>query len=477
VTPRIRALGYCRVSSQEQAEGGLSLGSQEEAIRGYAAYRGIDLVHVHVDAGVSAGIPLPHRPEGARLVEAVRTGQASAVISTRLDRLFRDVLDCLAVVRPWQRAGCALHLLDFGGQAVDTSSAVGGYILITMANVAELERNLIRERVTVGIRSRQQHGIYATSILPYGLRRVPKAVEVDGRRISYYAEDPLWAPVVRDVFAWFTAGATCSEIARRLTNSGLRPRAGSVWAPAHILRILGNPIYAGQVPIGRQYRRRPAGEAVNVDRLIDAATWRRAQTLLRVSGRLHPTQRVGKLALFGGLLVCGACGSPLWRTGGSVSYRCRESLRGTACDQPALLQRDIWTWLRPRLLRRFDPERTSSRRATAEAKLAERRRRIVDIESEIDRLTAAYQHPANRMSADDYWIVAGPLYDERDELQAVIAGEAFPAEPELPQTRAELRSYVDHLPTDRLARLISGAVADITVTDGAPVQVRWLETR
>jgi DNA invertase Pin-like site-specific DNA recombinase len=63
------------------------------------------------------------RPGGERLVELLRKRRVARIIAFKLDRLFRNCADCLANVEAWERAGIALHLIDLGGSAVDTSSA------------------------------------------------------------------------------------------------------------------------------------------------------------------------------------------------------------------------------------------------------------------------------------------------------------------------------------------------------------------
>src|SRR6266576_5058844 len=66
----------------------------------------------------------------------------------KLDRLFRDAEDALRQTKAWDRTGISLHLVDIGGQSMNTGSAMGRMFLTLMAGFAELERNLIAERTT-----------------------------------------------------------------------------------------------------------------------------------------------------------------------------------------------------------------------------------------------------------------------------------------------------------------------------------------
>ena len=137
------AILYLRVSTTEQATEGISLNVQEDRLRAYCTMRDLDIVQVITDAGVSAGKPLDTRPGGQQLLDTIRRKQADAVVAYKLDRLFRDCADCLTTTKTWDKKGVALHLVDLGGQTLDTSSPMGRFFLTVMAGAAELERNLV----------------------------------------------------------------------------------------------------------------------------------------------------------------------------------------------------------------------------------------------------------------------------------------------------------------------------------------------
>lgn len=194
----MKTLAYCRVSRREQAEGGHSLDAQREAVRRYCEFREFGDVDIFVDAGVSAGLPLEERPEGAKLLDAVgeilqglpaqnpRGGRTRsnargfprgaengsnpgkiAVVAVKLDRLFRDACDCLSVTASWDAAGVGLHLLDLG---LDTSSPMGRAFLTMAAAFAELERNINHERTIVGLDEARRKGIHLGRV-PIGFQR------------------------------------------------------------------------------------------------------------------------------------------------------------------------------------------------------------------------------------------------------------------------------------------------------------------
>lgn len=163
------AVAYIRVSSQEQADSGLSLQAQRRAVEAYAELRGFTLVEVLEDAGVSAGLPLGSRPAGARITKLVNEG-VRHVICLKLDRLFRDAVDCLERTRCWDKKGVALHIVDMGGQSVQTNTAMGRFVLTVMAGAAEMEKNLISERTILALNQKRERGERISGEAPFGFR-------------------------------------------------------------------------------------------------------------------------------------------------------------------------------------------------------------------------------------------------------------------------------------------------------------------
>jgi len=165
-----KTIGYARVSTEEQVAEGVSLEAQAERIRAYCQLNGLELTGIVTEEGVSAGKPLAEREGGQELLQALQSDGIRHVVALKLDRLFRDAIDCLTVVRDWDRAGIALHLIDQGGQAVNTQSAMGRFFLTIMAGVAEMERNLIGERTKIALQHKRRNGkVYGPE--PFGYRR------------------------------------------------------------------------------------------------------------------------------------------------------------------------------------------------------------------------------------------------------------------------------------------------------------------
>jgi DNA invertase Pin-like site-specific DNA recombinase len=155
------------VSTGEQVVSGLSLESQHQKLEDYCQTKSYELLQVYTDEGVSGGDPIGQREQGARLARKVMSSDAGGVVAVRLDRLFRDALDCLECARAWRTLGVSLHLLDFGGETIDTSTAVGGMFLTMAAGFAEMERRLASERTIAALAAKKARG-EQTGRVPFG---------------------------------------------------------------------------------------------------------------------------------------------------------------------------------------------------------------------------------------------------------------------------------------------------------------------
>ena len=227
-----QAIAYIRVSTNEQASEGVSLAAQRKIIRDYATFRRLELVHELVDAGISAAKPLQEREGGRELFELAKAEHIRAVVAYKLDRLFRDAADCLTVTRVWDELDVDLHLVDLGGQPVDTSTAMGRFFLTVMAGVAEMERNLIRERTKAALAHLKAEG-RRTGGLSYGFKLAD-----DGKTLRRHPKEQKIIRLARELR---DEGKSLREIAKELAAQGHRSRTGAVFHPQQISRMLGTP--------------------------------------------------------------------------------------------------------------------------------------------------------------------------------------------------------------------------------------------
>ena len=304
---------YTRVSTDEQAREGVSLAAQEARCRDYCHLVGLQVHQVYSDAAVSGSVPLASRPAAARLLAdvicgadnlvcpavapspsppslATRSSQLpSAVVAIKLDRLFRNTLDALTHIEAWDAAGISLHLLDFGGQALDTRSAIGKLFLTVLSAFAQFERDLTAERVTAALAH-----IASTGRMPQG---VVFGYDRDGQ--GALVPSPGEAPIVLDLFGRFAAGETLTALCNELNAQGPGPpHGGTAWRRTTVHELLSNPVFLGE------FRHRGDVLRGTHEPLIELDLWERVQARLHLhagnSGRAQRTHA--------SLFRCGVCG-------------------------------------------------------------------------------------------------------------------------------------------------------------------------
>ena len=158
-----RAYGYCRVSTDQQRDSGISLDEQQPA---RCIENGWHLERVYVDAGVSGSTPLSRRPEGAKLLRAVQP--SAVVIAAKMDRMFRSALDALQTIADLKRRKIGLWLLDLGNDC--SGNGISELIMTVLAAVVQFERGLISERIKDAKRNLRRQGRHQGGVRPFGWR-------------------------------------------------------------------------------------------------------------------------------------------------------------------------------------------------------------------------------------------------------------------------------------------------------------------
>lgn len=147
-----RAVGYVRVSTEDQAKHGWSLDAQRQRIDGYCQAMNWELAAVYADEGVSAA---KDRPEFERMVADVLADGVSHVVALKLDRLGRSAKGILDLYDRLESKGVGLVCIQDG---VDTSTPAGRMLRTILAAVAEFERDVISERTKTGMAAAKAGG-------------------------------------------------------------------------------------------------------------------------------------------------------------------------------------------------------------------------------------------------------------------------------------------------------------------------------
>ena len=230
------AIGYVRVSTVRQVEEGNSIQSQIDDLRNYANSRGLILhsKNIVIDDGTSGGIPLWDRPNAQRLLKLVESGKYKHLIITKLDRMFRLTSDAIMSIEEMREAGVFLHIINMGGQSLDSSSAIGQFFLTIIASVAQLERGLIAERTKEAMNYLMSNGRKFTRSI-YGWN-----VKKNGRLI------PNWKEQSRIDFMYWQIkknGATATMVAKMANKRGWKGKLGGEWRAQSVLNVIRNKFH------------------------------------------------------------------------------------------------------------------------------------------------------------------------------------------------------------------------------------------
>ena len=149
----LRAVGYIRVSTEEQGDSKHGLDAQRDAIEAEAARRGWDLLGIFTDT--ASGKSLSSRPGLENALTRLDAGEAAALIVSKLDRLSRSTKDFATLMERAQRRGWAPVVLDLG---VDTTTPAGELVASVMVSVAQWERRAIGQRTKEALAAKKAQG-------------------------------------------------------------------------------------------------------------------------------------------------------------------------------------------------------------------------------------------------------------------------------------------------------------------------------
>jgi DNA invertase Pin-like site-specific DNA recombinase len=220
---KMKAVGYVRVSSEDQAKEGVSLENQKAKIQTYCKLKDMDLVTVLEDAGISARNL--KRPGVQVVLNMVMNKSVDAVVVYKLDRMFRSTVDALETTKKFDKQGVAFHSIE---ETIDTKSAMGRFFFTLTAALAELERGIIGERTRDALQHKKQNGDVWGPV-PYGFKRVQKKI----------VPDTAEQKVVQKIIHIWKTGGNYSEIARKLNSSGIKTKKGtSCWYPQTVKNVV-----------------------------------------------------------------------------------------------------------------------------------------------------------------------------------------------------------------------------------------------
>jgi len=320
---------YVRVSTDEQAEHGYSLGDQQARGAAWIASqhtptRPTVLMGAYADEGYSGATR--YRPALRQMLDDAQAGRVTTIVFTQLDRLARRLKLLLELWDQLEEWGCTIIVLD---ESIDTSTPVGRLVRNVLGSIAEFERELIAGRMRHGRLAKARAGHLWKAQCPYGYRylRKEEGVRAQGELLI----DEEEASAVRLIFDLAAGGMAQHAIAAELGRRGVRPRrGGAAWKQGTISDLLRNRTYMGDAIYNQrvsiapkrptkdvEHRRReksahtyrPEEEWIHVPApaIVEPAVWH-VVAARRAGNIAASTRNAKRVYMLGhGLLRCGVC--------------------------------------------------------------------------------------------------------------------------------------------------------------------------
>ena len=204
---------YARVSTQMQAEDGMSLGAQEKQMKAAAEAAGYEAVILREEG--RSGKSIQGRPVLRQALDDLDSGKAKALYVTRLDRLARSTRDFLSIVDRSHKNEWRLAMLDLG---LDTATYQGRFVVTIMSAMAEMERGMISMRQKDVHQDRRDRGKV------WGIDLGPKSLIDEAIR--------------QKIFIEHNAGSSYRNIAKSLNDQAIpTAHSGEMWHASTVRNI------------------------------------------------------------------------------------------------------------------------------------------------------------------------------------------------------------------------------------------------
>ena len=457
-------VGYARVSTENQLEN-YSIEEQSERLKAYCSAKGWSLRKLYVDGGYSGGNT--NRPALQQMLAAIRKGGVDAVVVYKLDRLSRSQKDTLTLIEDELLA----HGTDFVSinENFDTSTPFGRAMIGILSVFAQLEKDQITERFTMGRIGRSKAGYY------HGGSHPPTGYDYkDGLLVVNEYE----AMQIREIFSRFISGKSVNSISRYLSG-----HYTTKWTPSKVLMALRNTVYIGKVHFrkvdydGIHPPLISAEDFQAAARLLDST----AERELKKTNAQKTPFRAG--FLLSGLVYCGRCGARYSANHGY--YKCysrakssRQFIKDPNCKNDnweiskldQTVQKEIRGMIsQPDLLDLVVQAAADKHEVKIDRPALQKR--IAEIDSQIAKLIDLYQIGSIPMETITQRI--NSIATERAQLQEQLdAPDLMPAVERFLQAVEDYKAGFDEGDTDN-RRMFTSSLVERIIIDGQSIDIRW----
>ena len=302
--PLVRCAIYTRKSTEEGLEQEFnSLDAQRESAEAFIrsqAHEGWTCLPDRYDDGGFTGGNM-ERPALQRLLADIQGGKIDCVVTYKVDRLSRSLLDFAKMMETFEQHGVSFVSIT---QQFNSATSMGRLVLNVLLSFAQFEREIIAERTRDKMAATRRKGKWSGGMPVLGYDLDPR-----GRRLHINEEEATW---VRAIFALYLEHRSLLPVVQELARRGWvgkcwqtrrgRQRGGRPFTKTSLYRLLTNVLYTGKV---RYKDEMHDGEQAA---LIDTDTFQRVQALLKSHGpEIGPPSLHRVTALLKGLLRCVCC--------------------------------------------------------------------------------------------------------------------------------------------------------------------------
>ena len=285
---------YIRVSTEDQAREGFSLGEQKEKLLQLCAFKGYEVFKVYEDAGISAK-DMEHRPAFQEMLQDMRDGKINYIVAYKLDRVTRSVRDLEELILELEKYNCYL-VCD--RDDVNTSTANGRFFVRMLTVLSQLEIEIVSERTKFGLNE-----AIKSSHLP---GPAPLGYKKDGNKKTIV--DETTKPIIEKIFKMYLEGKSFQQISNIFNEEKiLYPKK---WKDTTIQKIIDNKIYMGDYEqykrIAKKENKEPVIYMNVVEPVISRAMWEECQRQKEINQRTYTRDRV---YLFFQKIKCPTCES------------------------------------------------------------------------------------------------------------------------------------------------------------------------
>lgn len=291
---RMIAAVYIRVSTEDQAREGFSLGEQKEKLLQLCAFKGYEVFKVYEDAGISAK-DMEHRPAFQEMLQDMRNGKINYIVAYKLDRVTHSIRDLEELISQLEKYNCYL-VCD--RDDVNTSTANGRFFVRMLTVLSQLEIEIVSERTKFGLNE-----AIKSSHLP---GPAPLGYKKDGNKKTIV--DETTKPIIEKIFKMYLEGKSFQQISNIFNEEKiLYPKK---WKDTTIQKIIDNKIYMGDYEqykrIAKKENKEPVIYMNVVEPVISRAMWEECQRQKEINQRTYTRDRV---YLFFQKIKCPTCES------------------------------------------------------------------------------------------------------------------------------------------------------------------------